>query len=788
MTEESIFAEALQQPTPARRQAFLEEACAGDLALRQRVEALLRSHAAADNFLNEPALEQLGVERPGALPDEMAHAVTDRCPPLGATEAARKPKPSGKLPLEEAFLKLLQPPRRPDGLGRLAHYEVLEVLGKGGFGTVLKAFDDRLHRVVALKLLSPELAANATARERFAREARAAAAVRHENVISIHAVEDTPAPYLVMEYIDGPNLQQKVDQLGPLPVKEILRIGVQIAEGLAAAHKMGLIHRDIKPSNILLENSVERVKISDFSLARAVDDASLTQSGLIVGTPQFMSPEQAEGEHLDQRSDLFSLGSVLYTLCTGRVPFRASSTPAVLRRVSGDTPQAIRDLNPDIPELLDAIVRKLHAKKPDDRFPSARQVADQLAACLSALQLGNALTTPNDLKPNRVSGLSGDTEMRLAAVPTQTRPRHRRLLLPVTGILLAGLLAFLVSGFKLPWGMTTERKPDQPPAAVGASKPPEQGRFLHKQGGNRNSGIMALAYSPDGRTLAASAATYSPQQLDFTGWDLILWDTATGRPVWALPELTAPIQAVAFRPDGQRLATAGRDGVVRCWDVATGTEVLTLKGHTTVVRTVAWSPNGKWLATGGSDGLVLVWDAADGTRLRTFDQHTAHVLHLAFSPDSKRIASAANTGDSSVRVWETETGVQIAQFHTNSSNPRGVVFGHDGARVYSVGENPISEVWEATTGRLLFNLQGHADWVVGVALSGDGKHLATASLDGTARLWDPETGKALHVCPGHGLHATCVAFSRDGQTLASGDSLGQIHFWDAATGAKRSPP
>src|SRR5262249_4625282 len=212
-------------------------------------------------------------------------------------------------------LSFLSPAGEPGSLGRLDHYEVLEVVGKGGTGVVLRARDIKLMRVVALKVLAAPLAASGTARQRFAREARAAAAVRDDHVVAIHAVEDDgPVPYLVMEFIDGRNLEGLLRRTGPLEVKEVLRIGMQVAKGLAAAHHQGLIHRDIKPANILLENGVQRVKLTDFGLARAVDDASLTQSGIIAGTPDYMSPEQANGDPVDYRSDLFSLGSVLYAL------------------------------------------------------------------------------------------------------------------------------------------------------------------------------------------------------------------------------------------------------------------------------------------------------------------------------------------------------------------------------------------------------------------------------------------------------------------------------------------
>jgi hypothetical protein len=283
-------------------------------------------------------------------------------------------------------LGFLAPPARAGAIGRLAHYEVAEVLARGGFGIVLKAFDEKLHRVVAIKVLGPQLVGSGTARKRFLREARAAAAVRHDHVVAIHAVDDHPVPYLVMDYIGGLSLQEKLERDGPLPVPEIVRIGVEVAEGLAAAHRHGLVHRDIKPGNILLEDGVGRVRLTDFGLARAVDDASATQSGVIAGTPMYMAPEQARGEAVDQRSDLFSLGSVLYAMCTGRPPFRASSTLAVLKRVCEDEPRPIRELNPEIPEWLCSVITRLQTKAPPGRYGSAREVADLLAGALCDLR------------------------------------------------------------------------------------------------------------------------------------------------------------------------------------------------------------------------------------------------------------------------------------------------------------------------------------------------------------------------------------------------------------------
>jgi serine/threonine protein kinase len=212
----------------------------------------------------------------------------------------------------DRLLKSLAPTDDPQMLGRLDGYEISGVIGCGGMGAVLKGFDRPLSRVVAIKVMAPHLATSGAARKRFAREAQAAAAMTHENVIDIYGVaESNGLPYLVMPYARGQSLQKRIDERGPLPVVEVLRIGSQIAAGLAAAHQQGLVHRDIKPANILLSDGIERLVITDFGLARAVDDASVTRTGVIAGTPQYMSPEQARGDAIDHRSDLFSLGSVL---------------------------------------------------------------------------------------------------------------------------------------------------------------------------------------------------------------------------------------------------------------------------------------------------------------------------------------------------------------------------------------------------------------------------------------------------------------------------------------------
>lgn len=271
---------------------------------------------------------------------------------------------------------LLAPAESPDELGRLENYRILGVLGAGGMGTVFLAEDLALKRKVALKVMKPVLAVSPTARQRFLREAQMMAAVQHDHIIHINQVGQTgQIPFLAMPFLQGETLEDRLLREIRLPAAEVARIGREIAEGLSAAHQQNLIHRDIKPANIWLEGKQGRVKILDFGLARAtMDDVQLTQTGAIAGTPAYMSPEQAQGGPIDSRSDLFSLGCVLYRMVTGVPPFQGETLLQIIRAVENFHPPAPRELLPEIPEALSALIMQLLAKKADDRPASAEEV------------------------------------------------------------------------------------------------------------------------------------------------------------------------------------------------------------------------------------------------------------------------------------------------------------------------------------------------------------------------------------------------------------------------------
>jgi serine/threonine protein kinase len=403
LTDSDGLADAMRQVASARVPHDKEVHCAIERACRLRAEV----HEAGSGDTAE-SIDETNVPQPTAPPD-----------------------------LARLIAQVLSPPKAANELGWLGPYRVLQLLGYGGMGLLFLAEDGQLRRRVALKVMQPRLAAAADARSRFLREARAAAALKHDNIVTVyHVGEDRGIFWLAMELLEGEPLDRRLKQQGPLPLLEAVQIGRQVAEALAAAHAHGVIHRDIKPGNIWLEAPRQRAKVLDFGLARAVhDEAELTQSGDIVGTPAYMSPEQARGDAVDHRSDLFSLGCLLYCMLVGKTPFGGKSTMSTLSALATETAAPVGDHVPNVPAALNELISTLLLKEPADRPQTAAEVARALTDIEAALIPGTLPPAP----PICNSSVPPPAPPPIASRPRSALRIPRIALVIASGVLLGGL-------------------------------------------------------------------------------------------------------------------------------------------------------------------------------------------------------------------------------------------------------------------------------------------------------------------------------------------------------------
>jgi serine/threonine protein kinase len=421
-------------------------------------------------------------------------------------------KPSAKPPAQPAsnqdkeLTDFLAPPERDDEIGRLGGYRILKILGAGGMGVVYDAEDPALQRRVALKAMLPTLAASGSARQRFLREARAAAAVEHERIVPIFQVgEDRGVPYLVMPLLKGESLEERLNRVGRLSVSESVRVGRETAEALAAAHERGLIHRDVKPANVWLEGARGSVKLLDFGLARAAEiDTPLTQQGSIVGTPAFMAPEQANGENVDARCDLFSLGCVLYRCCTGVLPFQGTSAVSTLMAVVGKRARPPLDIAKDVPDGLSQLIMHLLAKDPAERPQSAQAVIETLLtfpapADATAVLRPVGHPTENVKLPTgrNLPAPKNDAPPATPATHSPSRSKSRLLL-----VALGALGVVIAAGAVIAIAMAKKNRPIDNPAVIPPAGPIEIGIAYgtEKQGWFKEA-VTDFAATPEGKDI-----------------------------------------------------------------------------------------------------------------------------------------------------------------------------------------------------------------------------------------------------------------------------------------------
>jgi eukaryotic-like serine/threonine-protein kinase len=667
------------------------------------------------------------------LTDSEPQATSAYWPALSSVEAdvAQLVKAPMARP-KDISLQFLQPPSDSAYLGRLAHFDVMRVLGRGGMGVVLEAFDSRLHRNVALKILDPELLGDEVAQQRFCREARAAASITHENVVAVHQVErgKDGLPYLVMQVISGESLEQRLARDKKLPYREVVRIGLQAAQGLAAAHAQGLTHRDIKPGNIMLEAPNDRVKLTDFGLAKAAEDVKLTLSGYVTGTPLYMAPEQAMGEQSDHRSDLFSLGAIMYEMCSGQPPFSGNTPLAILKQVSEAKHRPLRELNPDVPDWLAGTIDKLLAKKPEDRIQTANQLVELLE-----FEWALSKTTSDDLPT-------------VCQVEARRRRIRNRLIAAAIGTTFLGL--GLLGGW-----LIAHRKPALPEA------PPAAKPFLTLV--SKAGSVSSIAFDPSGQTIATAVEDGTVR----------LWNWQVKSIQSTLNEHRGTVTAVRFAPAGESLASAGEDGVIKLWKPSGGKAIKSFQ-LATAVRGLAFAPDGRTLFSGDRDGGLKSWSLQSDKPLATTQQPGA-VNAIALAPDGQTLASGGS--DRTIRLWNAKTLSQKLPMEGHTGPIYALAFNADGRRLASVGWDKTVRIWDAGSGQLVKSWEAHEADILAAAYSPDSRKLATGGLDGTVKIWNAETGENLQTFREPNVAMQAVAFSPDGKFLAVGCRDGAVRIW-----------
>lgn len=718
---------------PGGRGAFLDERCKGEDLVRAEVERLLTSYDS--EFLEQPAVANVAEEIAG------------------------------------------------NGLGtgrQIGRYTIIKSIGKGGMGQVYLAEDSSLARQVALKVLPEDFAADGDRLRRFEQEAKAASALNHPNILTVFEfAADGELHFLAAEFVAGQTLRQVMNS-GPLPVKTSLDIMTQVAAALDAAHLNGIIHRDIKPENVMIRED-GLVKVLDFGLAKFINypigpdppdqlptRQQITTPGMIMGTVRYMSPEQARGHATDARTDIWSLGVVLYEMLAGYPTFAGENAADLIAEIVKTHPAPLPQFDVEIPERLDEIVAKTVEKNPNERYQTAKDLLIDLTRLKRKIELEQEIETivdgvKTESDPNRkpLESLSG-TQYVLAGIKL-----HRGTAIWIFALIAALLLtsAFLARKY---WRITD----------------PNEAQFAYAT--KINLAAQALETSNFGlakQMLAETKPKEGKEDLRSFEWGYISRLHAEKMASQPLQVQHTSVDSVSFSADSKTLATAGMDNVVRLWNVTSGEQMTALTGHSGWVVSVSFSPDGSKIATGSFDKTAKIWDAETGRELLTIVGDSDAPDDVTFSPDGRVIVF----GDGErIRFWNPATGEEKSNYLKNLDVRSPLAFSADGKLFAARRRNEAGSaiIFDVASGRVLSTISGHLGYLSDIKFSPDSKSVLTGSSDGTVRLWNVKDGSELRSFKGHSDEVLDIAFAPNGKIAASSGKDNSIKLWDISSGGE----
>jgi WD40 repeat protein len=831
LNEADIFNAARHIQDPEARRRYVGEACSEDLALAGRVEALLRAHDENPTFLASPA-KALG-DFLGALNE----------PPT---------LPPAPVPSDEG-----PPPHRPAPAG----YEILGELGRGGMGVVYKARQAGLNRLVALKMILAGSHASSQDLARFRTEAEAVARLQHPHIVQIHEVgEAAGRPFFSLEYVEGGTL---ADQLNgtPWPARRAAQLVVTLAQAVHYAHQRGIVHRDLKPANILLQEEVARKdakekeqgggdsfallaplretaflpKITDFGLAKQLDhEKGQTQSGAIVGTPSYMAPEQAGAKtrQIGPATDIYALGAILYELLTGRPPFNAATPLDTVLQVISEEPVPPSRLQPKVPRDLETICLKCLQKEPAQRYPQARDLAEDLgrflagepirarpvglwgravkwarrrpavaalaASLVLVTALGFGLVTWNwqeasdravaeaaarrdaqrqkqiaqeQKQSAETARAAADRQRRLAELQAAELTLDRGLSFCEQGDIGRGMLWLVRALEKAPAEATDLRRVIRANLAGWHGQLCSLGAtFPH------DNWVTAVTFSPDGRKFLTASHDRSAR----------LWDATSLKPIGPVLWHQGEVRGAAFSPDGKQILVGGKGGwwsggEARLWDISKALFTSTTLPHPKPVMAVAFHRAGKVCATASEDRAARLWDVASRKRVGPLLQHPGTVFALAFSPNGSTLATGCQDG--CVRLWDVASGKLLDSWLAHPAEIKSIAFSSDGQKVLTGSDDYTARLWDVASRKSVGLPLRHQESVLSIAFSPNGQLLLTGSGDCTVRIWETASGRPVGASLSHPGSVGAVAVHPNGRAILTGCGDRRARLWTFPDGS-----